>query len=315
VNLMDIQRLLIWICFAICLGLTAGGVLIFFRLKEGRNLPAVRFFQYYLVMIYAFGYYAIWSDVFIQQFFSSNDPDAELVSRISNLLYLISTPFLLIGLIMLLLWVRKIVKKTSLMFVITGIVLIILISIFAFWQLTPITPDSQIKEILTLLSLSAVCYVTIQLYFSGANYLNSRNKLIMTILFLAFGCIQYLLAAGFLENFYVYLGYLFLFFLLNTTIGALLVYTGEFPDRDSPEGPESFSLFVEKYGITAREEEVIKEIYKGKTNREIADTLFITTQTVKDHTHRIYQKTDVRNRNQLTSLLRKLEKQRDSINP
>lgn len=58
------------------------------------------------------------------------------------------------------------------------------------------------------------------------------------------------------------------------------------------------------FRITARESDVILEIYKGKTNREIAETLFVTTQTVKDHTHRIYQKTQVKNRTQLASLLR-----------
>jgi len=64
---------------------------------------------------------------------------------------------------------------------------------------------------------------------------------------------------------------------------------------------------VEQYAITPREFEVVKEIYTGKTNKELADKLFITVQTVKDHTHRIYQKTEVKNRTQLASLLRRFE--------
>lgn len=69
----------------------------------------------------------------------------------------------------------------------------------------------------------------------------------------------------------------------------------------------SLDVFIKSYGITSRESEVIMEIYKGKTNKEIADKLFVTVQTIKDHTHRIYQKTHVKNRTQLASLLRKFE--------
>ena len=46
------------------------------------------------------------------------------------------------------------------------------------------------------------------------------------------------------------------------------------------------------------------EICSGKTNQQIADDLFISLQTVKDHIHHIYLKTGVKNRVQLTNLIR-----------
>jgi DNA-binding CsgD family transcriptional regulator len=58
----------------------------------------------------------------------------------------------------------------------------------------------------------------------------------------------------------------------------------------------------EKYHISKREKQIIAEICKGKTNQQIADELFITLQTVKDHTHNIYKKTEVKNRVQLTQV-------------
>ncbi|MGD9142175.1 MAG: helix-turn-helix transcriptional regulator [bacterium] len=61
------------------------------------------------------------------------------------------------------------------------------------------------------------------------------------------------------------------------------------------------SLF-ERYGISPREREVIAKVCMGKTNREIADELFISLQTVKDHVYRIYRKTGVKNRAQLVAL-------------
>src|SRR5579872_2861935 len=50
------------------------------------------------------------------------------------------------------------------------------------------------------------------------------------------------------------------------------------------------------YGITKRESEIVALICEGKTNKEIADHLFISVTTVKDHNQAIFQKLGVRNR-------------------
>jgi len=66
----------------------------------------------------------------------------------------------------------------------------------------------------------------------------------------------------------------------------------------------SLDLFIEKYEISKRETEVVQLICKGRSNQEISDSLFISLQTVKDHIHHIYVKTGVKNRVQLTNLIR-----------
>lgn len=58
---------------------------------------------------------------------------------------------------------------------------------------------------------------------------------------------------------------------------------------------------LESCGITKREPEIVEQICSGKTNQQIADTLFISLQTVKDHTHRIYGKIGIRSRIQLVN--------------
>lgn len=81
--------------------------------------------------------------------------------------------------------------------------------------------------------------------------------------------------------------------------------TGASPAGISPEGTApvaAFEAFCQRYDISRREAEIIREIRAGKSNREIADTLFITLQTVKDHIHRIFTKTGVSNRVQLINL-------------
>lgn len=48
--------------------------------------------------------------------------------------------------------------------------------------------------------------------------------------------------------------------------------------------------------FTAKEEEVLDLIAEGKTNKEIASTLFISTATVKTHVNNIYKKAGLSNR-------------------
>ncbi len=67
--------------------------------------------------------------------------------------------------------------------------------------------------------------------------------------------------------------------------------------------PAEMEQFLARYKITKREEEVIRELCSGKSNREISESLYISLQTVKDHVYRIYQKTNVRNRVQLINLI------------
>ena len=52
----------------------------------------------------------------------------------------------------------------------------------------------------------------------------------------------------------------------------------------------------ERHGLTKREAQVVGEVLKGLTNREISDELYISEETVKDHIGNIMKKLGVRNR-------------------
>jgi DNA-binding CsgD family transcriptional regulator len=58
------------------------------------------------------------------------------------------------------------------------------------------------------------------------------------------------------------------------------------------------------YGVTAREREILDLICRGKRNQEIADELFVTLQTVKDHNYRLFKKLGVKTRVQAGNLVR-----------
>jgi DNA-binding NarL/FixJ family response regulator len=57
--------------------------------------------------------------------------------------------------------------------------------------------------------------------------------------------------------------------------------------------------------LTSREQEVLQLILSGKSNREIAEALFISVNTVKTHTSNIFSKYDVGSRAELISTLLK----------
>ena len=55
---------------------------------------------------------------------------------------------------------------------------------------------------------------------------------------------------------------------------------------------------LEQLGITAREYQILELIAAGLSNREIAEKLFVSENTVKTHSRRLYDKLDANRRTQ-----------------
>lgn len=86
--------------------------------------------------------------------------------------------------------------------------------------------------------------------------------------------------------------------LVNEHLGvhlALLMPRG-FPFRD---GPDRMTEFARAHGLTRREGEAMGLAAEGKTNREIAQALYISESTVKKHLNAIFRKLGIENRVQL----------------
>ena len=63
-------------------------------------------------------------------------------------------------------------------------------------------------------------------------------------------------------------------------------------------------IFV-RYKVSKREQEIIRLMLKGKSNKDIEDELYISMKTVKSHVYNIYQKLGVKNRLELIHLIQK----------
>ncbi|MBS6176215.1 MAG: response regulator transcription factor [Clostridiales bacterium] len=73
---------------------------------------------------------------------------------------------------------------------------------------------------------------------------------------------------------------------------------------------EALDLVKQKYDLTKREVEILKEIYEGKTNTQIAEELFISESTVKAHIYNTFRKMNVKNRVEAVCIVRE-EKERE----
>lgn len=63
---------------------------------------------------------------------------------------------------------------------------------------------------------------------------------------------------------------------------------------------------IEKLGISKRELEVLQLMGEGLSNAEIADRLFVSANTIKTHSSKLFEKLDVKRRTQAVEKARRL---------
>jgi DNA-binding CsgD family transcriptional regulator len=72
----------------------------------------------------------------------------------------------------------------------------------------------------------------------------------------------------------------------------------------SPSEPEEVArLNIASYGLTAREEDIVKLVARGRSTREISGVLFISEHTVNNHLRSIFEKAGVNSRREILQRL------------
>ena len=115
--------------------------------------------------------------------------------------------------------------------------------------------------------------------------------------------IGYLIRTKLFNNNVVLLFIISVFFALTIILFAL-VYSLDYlkGEANTMQEIDYHSLFTDRYQLSTREVQILDEILSGKANKEIAASLFITEATVKFHVKNLLQKTNCKNRNELSKL-------------
>ncbi len=298
----------------ISIGAIAGAILIANYLRRSYPVNFVESYFYYVILMCAFGIYGIWGLIFIKIVLIQVSISDSTISTISYAIPFLGFPFLIMAWYMYLRYCYelnglKVGKTVSVVYFFFHLFFFITLG----WSIaqtgTGLFTLPGIGLIYVYLILDVILtgwgLIFIFLKTSKINisvFVPLRRYVLISIAFLLLKVISVYI-------FYLYPPTIPVFILLYfLSIVIPLVYFYSQKDQiiqldDGDPNMSSFDSLVARYGITRREREIIEQVCSGKSNQEIADTLFISLQTVKDHIHRIYLKMDIKRRVQLTKIM------------
>ena len=317
-NMGEILRIIL-----LLMALIAGAIAIFFsfQLMKRYRLVFVNSYFYYLVFFYIFGSYSL-AGSGVMEFLLIKMEVGEHVIRSAKLItILMGIPFFVLAQYMLLRSFLEFFSRRMIPGVTVGYFLLALAG-FVFYgvfiiRLTRFNLGDYERLILlqrwSFTGFFIIIYgiTGILAFVYSAGRMQKPQKRFIRIFAAGYLAFMAVVCAAFLlipvhEAF----GHIFLFMVLSWHLIPIL-FMGLYLAGEQPvssglvrDFEQQLSVFTEKYEISKREQEVIRLICKGLSNQQISDSLYISLQTVKDHIHHIYVKTGVRNRVQLTNMIR-----------
>lgn len=75
----------------------------------------------------------------------------------------------------------------------------------------------------------------------------------------------------------------------------------------APVSSEPIAAIVHRFGISNREKEILAFILKGKNNREIEQSLFLSAGTIRNSISALYGNIGINGRGQLMNLVLKMQ--------
>ena len=306
---MNIQLIVNYVLIFVFCSIT---VYVSFKLYEKYRLKFLYFFLYYIIVLNILGFFYLFGAYLNNQllFFSSGSKNL-----FTELLGFLVFPLIPVMLFMYINFIAELLKKRfskglkNIFLIFWGILVIVfMITAGRFF----VTRDNRF-----LMAIWAVTYLSEGMILLAANsYLilkarlivdKNRRKALLTIGWMYFFVLAvyavfflHLISPSF--NIFLILHFSYnvppLFFLawhLKKHHSEVILPRIEAGNLDN---------FFNAHNITQREREVIMLLLEGKRTKDIEKELFISYHTVKNHIHNIYQKLDVRNRLQITSLIR-----------
>jgi DNA-binding CsgD family transcriptional regulator len=299
--------------FILSVALAAGGIVLSSKLRDKHHNDIFSALLYFQVFIFTFGFYGIWGQAVIKAFLSTYI-SADLLTRFSDISLLLGLPFLVFGWLMLLQFSIIISGRKNNNWILTGFLLfnfsIIIIIGYFMAGANEIKPVSLLKSFFIILNFlySSIASLLIFLPRKGKSIIHDYDRKIIAPVLLSISISQCLPLLFDTSQTHIAIIFIFTFFAGNTFLPVYLTY-GTLLSAFTTESQDVLSLeaFYSKYEVSPRETDIVREICNGLSNKEISEKLFISLQTVKDHSHRIYIKTNVKSRVQLINLVKELK--------
>ena len=306
-------HLLIYLIFILSVALAAGGVFLSSKLRNRYHHEIFSTLLYFQVFIFTFGFYGIWGQAVIKAYLSGYISE-DLLVRFTNISMLLGLPFLVFAWLMLLRFSFEVSGRTFsnwyvLLFLLINFSIILSVGYFIA-RTTALKPAILIKYYFILMHFfySLLSSLFIIIPGKGRSYIHNYDRRIIgpgIFLVMVLQCTPLLFYDS---QPYVAIVFTLSFFAGNTFLPIYLNYGTLFTVFSSGVDKNiSFDEFCKKFEVSPRETDIVREICNGLSNKEISEKLFISLQTVKDHTHRIYIKTNVKSRVQLIYLVKELK--------
>ena len=311
-----------WSLIFLLIPLIAGAIAIFFtfRLNKRYRIPFVNSYFFYLVFLYIFGTYSLAGSGILDFLLTRMEVEPEVIYSSRLYAIFLGIPFVGLSHFMFLRSTREFFhKKQSPLFIILYFTLVLasLVLYGIYMVKSNYSPGEISLDVISLqrhvfsaflLLVYLWAFLTVLLW--SQKLAPVEKKFIRTFggSYLVFMVLCVVLIS--VQAFFAFSRHLFMLVFLSLHLVPILflnIYLNKSHDNRAESGSDfetRFSTFVDKHEISKRESEVVRLICQGYSNQEISDALFISLQTVKDHTHRIFVKTGVRNRVQLTNMIR-----------
>jgi DNA-binding CsgD family transcriptional regulator len=302
-------RILVYLIFIITVALAAMGIILSSRLRSRYRAGVFSTLLYYQVFIYTFGFYGIWGQVLINSFLSPL-VSGKLLLKITDISMLLGLPFLVFAWLMQVAFSsgisgRKSNSRFAGWFLLLNFsVLLIVGYIITTWESVNSTVLMKDYFIIMNLVYSFISANLIHFTWKGRSLINDFDRRVIAPAIFLVMIAQCVPLVFYISQPWLGLIFIFTFFIGNTFLPVYFTYGTISEFTNEPVKEKSFDDFCRKYEISPRESDIIREICNGLSNKEISDKLFISLQTVKDHSHRIYIKTNVRSRVQLINLVK-----------
>lgn len=309
---MLIEYLSFIVTFIISSGVAVIGIMVSYQNFQTHKKPVLSILLYQQIFLFSFFIYGIWGNIALHEIISDLSLSSEISNKLTFFIPIIGIPFMIVSWFMLIKFGFNLNGfKFSKGFIFGYFLsfLMILFGVTYFIQKDilqiPEKPDLFIVRIIVAINLFTHLVLLIPFILPKKTTFLKEIGFIRKWIFVSFlGVLVYSTALSFFNVF----GY------ISTCISIIILFAFsvfipikiklDAPLNESKSNDIDFNVFCKLYEISKREAEIILEICTGKSNKAIAEKLFITLQTVKDHNYRIYTKTDVKSRVQLSNLVR-----------